>query len=214
MDTNKITFDKLDKKCIQQLPLMVDVISSTFNKIKSLYAPFYDEVKLIIKDELKQKKSWHLSPRDRGMIFYPFSKEEVTNISKLSTLSSYFCLWGELNIYSGSYSWNKRKASFWVNLVFEYEIDDNGKEILPYSYFEISNWDIKKFGTLSTEKFYSTLCKSATKNNIKPEFEYQTETDYFESIWIPCKVLDANEITLAYDTFRDKILIPFIRHLK
>lgn len=214
MHTNKTTFDELDKKCIQELPLMVDVISSTFNKIKVLFTPFYDEVKLIVKDELKKKRGWYLAPRDLGIIFYPFTSEEITNVSKISNLSNFFGLWGGLEIYSGGYAWNRRKGSFYIQFAFEYEVDDDGKVYLPYSYFAIENFDVKKFGTLSNKKFYNALIKSIKKSGIESEFEFPDEHSSEEGIWIFCIDFNADKITIAYNNFRDKILLPFIRQLK
>ncbi len=205
-----ITFDKLDKKCIEELPLMVDVISSTFNKIKSLYDPFYEDLNEVIKRELKKKKNWHISPRSRGMNFYPFTSEEITNQTKIVSLENYFSLWGDFNIYSGRYAWHLRKGSFGIYLTFEYDITD---ENIPYSYFQIENWNIKKFGTLHSTNFYSSLCKSLP-HNIKGEFTHPDLDIDNEAIWLSVKSFDVEQIISTFNTFRDKILIPYIHHLK
>lgn len=207
-----ISFDKLDKKCIQELPLIVDVISSTFNKIKILFEPFYNDMQDLIKTELKKKRKWHLSQVTRELIFYPFTTEEVTNLTKISLLENFFSLFGEFNIYSGNKEWSKRKASFSIYIGFEYDIDDEIQ--IPYSYFQIENDDPQKFGEVFNPNFYKKLCTLAKHTQSEIDFNHPSlDADDEETIWLSCIKFDAEQITFAYNTFKAKILIPFLRNL-
>lgn len=210
---SNITFDKLDKKCIQELPLMIDVIASTFNRIKLLYDPFYADMNKVIKSELKKKRKWHQSPSGTyGITFDPFTYENITNTTKITTLENTFDLGGYFIVYSGGHQWSKRKASFIIYLRFDYDPAEVYK--YPWSYFQITNQNVKKFGNIADENFYRKLCSSIKEKYIEAEYEYPSLDYEEEQIWVSCKTLDTELIIKAYNSFRDKILIPFIRHLR
>ena len=106
MDTNKIIFDKLDKKCIQELQLLINIISSTYNKLKILFDGYYDELYDILFKSLKKKK-WTLSDKEYKNIFYPFT-EDYSNQTKITSLKNYFYMESTFDIYKGNY-YEKKK---------------------------------------------------------------------------------------------------------
>ncbi|MBU2471852.1 MAG: hypothetical protein KKF20_05535, partial [Bacteroidetes bacterium] len=58
---DKIVFDELDVKCVESLPLVIEVLASTGNKIARVMSLYFDEISNYISEYLSTKKNWKIA---------------------------------------------------------------------------------------------------------------------------------------------------------
>jgi hypothetical protein len=200
----KITFDKLDKKCIQELPLLVDVISSTYNKLKIQFDEYYDEVLDILSKTLKKKK-WYLHNREHKNVFYPFTGDDYSNQRKITTLNNYFYMENYFYLYKGNYY----KPKDYCNIEFGHCLED-----FTCAYFGIyRNWQLNKYGLIYPYNFYEKIRKSIKNEYIKTILYHPEHGDEEEHFQIYCRDFDIQKIDKTFEIFKIKILIPFLNNL-
>lgn len=211
MGSNKISFDKLDKKLIKEMPLLIDVISSTFNKISSVLEVMYDDLENHVSKHIKGKK-WKMTNNGKVKgVFYPFISEEYTNMTKINKLENYFAY---ENYVSLTLRKNKKEINFlWLSIGYWYNPDEK----LNGFYFGLERWgSLDKYGgELFDIKFYDKLeNKLKNKSNISIERSHPTLDEDDESFAIHFDKLDEKLIQDNYRLFKNEIVNKVLEKLE
>lgn len=203
MESNDITFDELDKKLLKELPLLIDVISSTFNKISIVLDDLFLDLQDHIKKELQGKK-WRIdSAYKPKQIFYPFISSEYTNKTKITKLENWFSLEGNILL---SVKNNKRWLNYlWIYLGYYYSTEFESNEFS----FGIERWgDLQKYGgELFNKSFYKKMDENLKKYpKIELHSEHPSEGENSEIYGIYFNKLDTIIIHQNYEIFRKEIV--------
>jgi hypothetical protein len=127
---NKIQFDELDLKCLNEMPLILDVISSTGNKITKILSPFYSEMNELIKMNLNP--NWHVGKKSYECLIFPLTSQQSIGKINIEFLETEFKIESAINIIK--IVKGKEIDSIWVecgyNCSFTEEETTNG--LTPY----------------------------------------------------------------------------------
>lgn len=203
---NTVTFDKLDHQCFDELPLLVDVITSTLNKIGTYFSSFHQDIETIIKKELKGKRGWNIK-NSNNKLFYPFNFD---GRRELTYLQSYIDTSNGINIVKQHGSTIKNR--FWISSGLHYE--NTGGENDKYFHFSIARdeYDVKIYGVLNSKSFYRDLEKKLKGYNW--EIWHPDVEGTYEEIYLWCDELDADKLNDYYKRFKTDIVIPYIKNLE
>lgn len=211
MQENKnIPFDKLDQKIFKELPFLVDVFAAWGNKVSSIFAPMQDEIEVIIEKNIKPKRFWQIKYNKKN-VFYPFTGDEYSNQTKITKLDSIFSIENFFNV--AKIIDGKWKNYFMVEFGYWFETEDiTNKE--SYFYFGLGKGDdYAKFGgEINNKDFYKSIKVKNSKVSI--EISHPDIDGEAEYIQLKCSELDIQKINSLYVTFRDKVLIPFLKSVK
>lgn len=200
----KIKFDELDLKCIKEMPIIMEVLSSTFNKVGRLITEYAGDSEQVLRKELHSKSGWRIKQEKHKNRFRPLTSEWST--MRIDTLENHFDI--HTIIIMRKMVKNKPTLEFWVELGYYFNNTEN--ENLNYFYFLLYRWSqFKKFGFIKEKSFYEKIKKSIKEFPV--ELSYSTDDE--ESIEILCKEINVDRIDEAYQIFKNKILIPFIKGL-
>ena len=80
----KIIFDELDLKLLNELPLISEVLTTTTNKIVRLFTPIYQNIFKICNSNIP--KGWEIDKKQMENVVYPFSsidgREKINSIER------------------------------------------------------------------------------------------------------------------------------------
>jgi hypothetical protein len=201
-----ITFDKIDYKCYEELPLLVDILASTLNKIGKLFSVYQQELLTIVKKELKGKRGWSIK-KVEDALFYPFNFDGKR---ELTFLQQYIDTSNGINIVKRH--GNNINNRFWVYSGLTYENTEGEKR--KYFHFSIERIDVfvKRYGTLYPKAFYNNLSKKVKDLNC--EYWHPDVEGNSEEIYLWCDELDTDKLNEYYERFKTNIVIPYIKSLE
>ena len=203
----KITFDELEINCLTEMPLLLDVISSTGNKITRIFEPFQKEMNEIIKTELKP--NWEISKKSFDCLIFPLTDQEELkiNITSFDTNLKIECATKLVKIEKG-----KEVNFFWA--YFGYKCFNEEEESTNIFYFNVTKSNIKeRFGGAINElKFYKDIKSKCKDYNI--EISHPDIGDELEDIELQITEFSIEKITDGFETYRDNILTPFLQTMQ
>jgi hypothetical protein len=207
-------FDKLDKKIFDEMPFLVDTISAFGNKVANIFDPIYDKVETIIKNSIKNKKSWQIK-FDKKNVFYPFTLTEYSTQTKITKLEGRFILENHFEIAK----FIRGKQKNYVIIEFGYWLQTKEDENHPeMNVFYFSSWKGENYekygGIIKDADFYKSIKHKNRDKNFDFDISHPDLDGEPESIEIRCSKLDSKKIDLMYKIFRDQILMPILKSLK
>lgn len=203
-NNEKIIFDELDKKCIEELPIIIEVLASTFNKIARLFSIYFKEIEEILTKELKNKKSWEVK-KIKENHFFPFNyyEEKITNLNNSFFIINRIVVTKLVN--------KNEKNNFIVEIGYLYaDIDDEPKSNSFYFSIYKEDWAIKKYGKMYDLSFYENI----KNKNLNIDFWYPDDDYVDEGIEIVCKEVNENKLDQTFETYKTQILKPYLNNLK
>jgi len=207
MNNNDITFDDLDKEFIKQMPLVVDVITSTYNKIGRFFQPYHEDMRELLKKGLGSKRGWNIAKEEKK-VFSPLTSEN--KFTKIKQLENYFAL-NYIFTIEKSYK-DKVQNRFYVEMghYFDYTKDEE----CNYFYFNVyrGKEDVRKYEVLNDLKFYKDIKEN--NDGFKIDIEHPEQDNDYETIEIVIEELNAKKIDQTYKFFKLKIIPAFIGNLK
>jgi len=200
-----VLFDKLDHKCFAELPLLVDVLSSTLNKIGSLISVYHLDLLKFVKKELKAKHGWRVK-QDNKLNFYPLS---YGNRRKINLLESRMEAFDEIEVIRKH--GNNVKSAFWIHLglwcKYSGELKQNNIYFSIHRGYDL----IRKYGFLHSLNYYNSIAKKV--KDLKCEILHPDDESDYEEIYIWCEELDIEKLNNYYERFKTDIVRPYIRNL-
>lgn len=207
---NKIQFDELDIKCINQMPLILDAISSTGNKITRVISPFRSELKEFIIPYLKS--GWRFSEKSSNLEITPLTSENKTMDIKI--LEEYFQI--ESTMEFSKMSGKKELNFFWICYGY-YCFRDNETDVegSNYFYFNINRTKLKTYGgVVNNLKFYDQIKRKIQGDEIEVEVYHPENGDDMEQIELSISNFSVDKIQEGFDVFKRSILTPFLKSIK
>lgn len=200
----KITFDELEINCLTEMPLILDVISSTGNKITRIFEPFQKEMNEIIKKDLKL--NWEISKKSYDCLIFPLTDQEENKIS-IKSFDTTFKI--ECATLVSKNDKGKEINFFWA--YFGYRCSNEEEESTNTFYFNITKGNIKeRFGGAINElKFYNEIKSKCKDYNIA--ISHPEKGDEMEDIELQITEFSVEKITDGFETFRDNILSTFLK---
>jgi|GEM_PF-3013084 len=193
----KIELDELDKKCLEEMPLLLDIISSTANKVNKSLLPYYNDLHHIISTKLKG--DWVIHENSS----YTYKGEILGDIKdkSLQILSSIHIV--------------KDSAGIVVDFFycqFGYTCG-NEEDAGKYFSFYLLKDDLsgKRGSSIQKESFYKELKESLSYDIDYCHSDKGDETEYIE---IKTVEISEEKIETIFEIFKSSILIPFIKKLK
>ncbi|MBC7587507.1 MAG: hypothetical protein H7178_04030 [Chitinophagaceae bacterium] len=210
MPKDEIKFDELDVKFFEELPLIVDLFSSSFNSVGKVIKTLQQDCLKYIEAEIANKKDWIISKESGTVKFTPFTTS--TNDSRLSIeeIEPFFGVKSRIKLIKGE----ERKPInlFWVDIAFEYYPDFRKK---PYLFFQIikENPSLKNGGINFPVEFYEKYDAFIEQKvyHYHPS-NISDDTDH-EIIWVEQDTFDYKLISETFDFFKEKILEPYFKNL-
>ena len=201
----KIQFDELDKKCISEISIVSEVLTSTMNKIGRFFLPYHHNLKELIEKDIKSKRGWSIEKKVERELS-PFTFEP----SKAKNLQNCFKINNSISIVK------KQKENIlnrtYIETGYYFEITD--ENIWNYFYFDINRWDweIKKYGSICELNFFEQIKNNTTKFSV--DIQHPELNDDCETIEISCKEVDEKKIDEMYNIYKIQILVPYLSRLK
>lgn len=206
MKTNKLEFDELDIKCLSELPLILDVLSSTGNKIGRVLKPMIVDCEKTIKSNLP--KDWIVDPNQSyDLLYFPFYNETTNKKIRIETLENSFKV-------ESTFLINKKidkKEVDYLWIFFGYNFIDTEDDKTDNFYFSIAR-ETKLRGQINTIEFYKALLKN--NPNRKIEVEYSENNTGRESVDVLQNEHNVEELQDTYEFFKKNVLIPTLLNIK
>jgi len=203
-----LSFDKLDRKLIAELPIISEVLTSTMNKVARHFEPYYEELFSLLSRELERHKYWRVYSPDR-IVFYPFVSDN-TSRKGITQLENEFWVFSKFTCIKKIKG--KWRNYFWVEFGFCF-IAEEGSAAKNFFFFNVyKDYTPDKYGGLLFEKdFYDRLGKRISNYKC---VVWSPEEDEIEGIELRCHELDATALNSAYSRFKNDVLKHFLKHMK
>jgi hypothetical protein len=203
----EIELDELDRKCIEELPFLIDILASTGNKIIRLFRHYYEDLRELIESGLPA--NWQIDNKSTYKIHsYPLTDQEDNKIT-IDILDANFKI--ESAIYINQKIDKKENNYFWI--YFGYVANNTDDEIINHFYFSVIKQDLKtNGGPIQKLEFYENLKKNLIEFEIKvnhPNLDNE-DTEFFE---IQVAQGGITEINNAFKIFNNEVVKPFISNL-
>jgi hypothetical protein len=181
----------LEVKCLENMPMVLDVISLTINKLKNIFTQNYDELERYITKLLGDK--YYLTDKwERGLI-YALGGEHNYKKKCLTELIPYM----ELR-YTIPFAQNVKKNQILFDVLLGYILDEEQNAI----YFQLCDYS----SILFVREIIDIIDKDATSSNWK----YGHDEN---SVWVeftPDETLSIEKINNCSEAFKKHILNPFL----
>jgi len=195
---NEIKFDEIHIKCVENLPMILDVLSDTGKKIENVFKPYSIEINEIFNHKIKSIKGWEMN-KGRNANFNCFNIG-IRNENTCDIRNQYLEITNKKD---------KRKISATFGFFYEYE----GHLKYPFFYFGI--YPSEKW-SMNNLLYYNEIIIQNNNNKIS-FFIYHKDDDTTkttEGMDILCSEPNISLIDEMYNFYKDKILIPFLNKLK
>lgn len=199
---SQVLFDELDVKCIEELPIILDVLASTGNKISRIFNPLFNDLTELINSNTP--KGWQLDKRVYQNSFYPLTSGYGRD--KIQSLETHFQI-------ENSFTLVKKKGIKWENyfdIGFGFYYSKNEENSLaPYYYFNIDKPTSERYqGKINSLSFYKNIEKKVKDYNL--DIFHPEKGDEKEFIELYHHLHSVEKIEAAYNIFKSEILMPFL----
>ena len=143
----KVAFDVLEIRVLEEMPMLLDVMASTLNKVVALLQNYALKVK-----ERHSQAGWDISAP--LLLISPFKELEI-GAKKIDRITEFK---NTLEI-SESLTFKREGKEFDVLLGYYYNVESNRKVLGSWFSFQISDWTLSK--DLLPESFHDIIKKEA-----------------------------------------------------
>jgi len=189
----KIELDELDRKCLEEMPLLLEVLSSTSSKVEKFLATYYKDMKEVIHKTLP--KNWKI--KEKSKLTYDVS------ISDIVLVNNYYSICGSIHIEKES----EEKEIFYCGLGYYCStVDDK---------YNCYSFHIENETPTKPLKFYEEIEESLQESN-EVVIEHQEKADERELIEIRVNInsFSIDKMEETFRIFKESILIPFLKNKK
>ncbi len=205
-ETEKVVFDKLDVKVIKEMPILIDALAATHNKIARFLDPMYDDLKETVRKKISPHKDWKIV-KDRKL-FCPLTRIYYT--TKIVQLENHFAL----EYYFEIQKVIKGKTKNHLCFQFGYWYERKEEKIVNCFYFQITKLDeYETYGGLLADYSFYKKIKSRINKNIHIEIGHPEKNDASESFYIEVSDLNARKISDTYKIFKTVVVLPVVTKL-
>lgn len=204
-------FSELDKKVIAELPMLIDVFASTFNKLNSYQKPISKKIDDFIKKH--KPKEYEIISKDSYIdIFFPFTydygKRDVDELVNEFWIHSY-CFFGK----SSSEKPKKYIQNFQVGNGFACYEGDEGFEGLHYL-IKVEFYNVEKVrnNKILDYSFYEKL-KNDFFSDVDVTINHFVKGDESEFFLIEIPFSQIDKLEEYTDAFLEQIVSPFFKKL-
>lgn len=198
MSNNKTNLDELDTRFFKELPFLLDVFASSFNRLKEIFSIHFELIEKDITAFTNKNPDWKKG--NAADTFTPFySSNDKPKF--LEFLSSEFTFDKTIKIVSQS-------TSITLQVSCGYWCSDWAEGNKPFLYFGIYRW--KADTAMIPLSFYSSLDLS----NYKKEIKHPSDGSKEESIEIQIFEIHNEALKEGFCTFSQNILKPYLRELE
>jgi hypothetical protein len=209
----EIELDELHIKCLNEMPLIVDVLSSTTNRVCEILSVFNKQATLIVEENLKI--GWNIQKNDNetfGPTIFPLMHYDITEkkIGVGTGASACFAIRSQISIVKEV---EKKNVNFF-SVGLGYYCYDNYDIKFDNSFsFYIFKHSIKpKYGGIINDlKFYEDIKNSLS--NYKININHEDNGDNKEMIELYFRDFSKENLLETFSTFKESILIPFLKNL-
>jgi hypothetical protein len=184
----------LNIKCLENMPIMLDAISNTVNKLKDFFNPLYDDLKKFTEETIPNKSYTLSESYEKGAI-YAFGNE--VKGEHLSELKPELHLLYSLSVVALG---NKIKHSFYIEFGY---IADGEQHVLYFQLFE--HPEIKVLSQPIRDIIKQVISEKWTYGEMEDSIEIQFDMD---------KDVSEEKINDCYQAFRKHILKPVFAQLE
>ena len=207
-ETKKDIFDKLDKKVLKEMPVLISSLAATHNKIARLLDPMHEDLKEVLEKRVSTHKYWKIQKDQK--IFHPLAYVEYSNTTKIEQLENYCDLNYEFDIRKIV----KSKIKNHIFIQFGYWYEKNDEEDKNCLYFQIFKWDsYEKYGGLLADLKYYEKIKSNINGVDYIEIQHPENGEESETFYIQCNEFNSVRITKTYNEFKTKVVLPTVDKL-
>jgi hypothetical protein len=206
----KESFSEIDKKVIAELPMLIDVFASTFNKLNSYQKGVSKSIDSYIKD---YKPTEHVISKDSYIdVFFPFTqdyaKRSIGELTNEFWIHSY-CHFGK----PSSENPKKTIQNFQIENGFACYEDENEFKELHY-FIKAEFYDIGNIrGSQVLDYSFYEKIKNDFFNDIKVTINHFTKGDETEFFLIEIPFSQIDKLEEYTDTFLEQIVTPFFKKL-
>lgn len=180
----------LSKKCLSNMPMMLDVILSTENELIKIFTPIYEDMKKYIEKELRSTKHYKVDEDniEKGELYILTDSD--------GSLLPRFDLW-----YNIPFSRTSRGKSYRFEVIWGYLADEE-QNVIYYQLLDTSDYPI-----------LDNSVKASILGKIPEGWKCDEEE---QSIWIEFNIddtLSVEKIKRCADDFKEYIVKPFISKL-
>lgn len=200
-----VTLDELDVKCLNELPVILDVLSSTANKLTRIYNPLFDD--LLVTLNSNKPASWELRKDCTRGIFYPFTNEYGKD--NIDTLYAFLSVYYEALLVPQA---SPGSDSISLMMGLYYDADDEEMK-RPCHYFQIWRKIRKKGFPLNERIFYQGIQERIADEKIHVRIYHPESGDKKEDITLLVYEHNTEVITEAFELFKAEVLLPFLESL-
>ena len=197
MHSNEIKFDELDVKFFEDFPLIVDVFTSTINKISHFLQQFHEELLILVSEEITKQKGWNINHKEAYNVRHvPFKGIGKRTFSIEHDLISRYEVFSLIQVAKIE---EKTLLNYFNLLIgFYFEPKEGNKQ---YIYFSIAKYDIeeKVGGVINTLSFYETL----QNEKFDIEILHPEKGNEIEDFFIRFYELNAVNIEEGFDYYKE-----------
>lgn len=204
---DEIQFDQLDKKFFEEFPLIVDVFTSTINKIGQFLQSYYQDLLDLTEQEVSNHSEWSISSKETySKRHKPFTNQGFKSFLLDGELLPKYELFNYIKIIRG----DRKEPINNFYLCCGFYFDYNEFEAKPSIYFSLTkdNSGEKYGGELAKHSFYETFLNNKFKMYIiHPDEGYDGE-----EFCILIQKLDSHEINEAFVYFKE-CLVKYFKNI-
>lgn len=208
-------FDELDKKVFNEMPLLVPLLQSTFNKVGHLFDQYSQRIISVI--EQQKLNYWELDKRKIKTRYAPLYDSAVSFGNQKDTMKQIQELQNIFEVYN-MICLKERKRKNRTNLReififggYYFEIDEG--KTSNQLYFQVSQFDIKNIeeALYKKEQYQKMAEKISYKTEISHPIDGVKENDEYINVYL--RELDEDKIEQLFLEFEKHILGPFLQDL-
>lgn len=203
MKHKEIKFDELDIHVIDNFPTIIDSITSTFSRLERLFQPFYEDLLVNVNDFLQTNRNFEIyekwNPEYTPFNIYPKTKE-------IKSLENLFQFYYGLSLREK----RQKKIMSTYEIYFGFYSDDTDNENYKFFNFALANLNPIKHGIANDLKFYKNIESEVTE--FKLQIEHPELGSEIEHIQLEVDHLDPKDLQMAYEIYKVKVLLPFLKN--
>ena len=223
MTKNKsLQLNVVQKKVLDELEILTDVMASTFLEIGSVIRKFSKEIfesKEISKLEdsiIKKNTSWLIRNQNWDVSYFPFIDSSDSRNDTIGSLGQIFCITGRINLKRGLLS-KKTSGGYrsWIEWGFKFKYDEKNRPT-KFFYVEIEIEKTPDGAVFSKEEYLNIA------NKIQKAIDVQNghffELDYPDNggkerfyVWLDLKYSES--LSRFFDNCKDELIKEFLSRI-
>ncbi|MGB3948498.1 MAG: hypothetical protein WBM13_10970 [Bacteroidia bacterium] len=208
-----VQFDELDLKCLNEMPLIINVMSTTGNKVAKLLSSFYVDMNEFLKDTLNTNSNLEIGIKSYEFLVLPFISQDILKKIKIESFDSVFQI--ESGIHLIKKSQDGLTKEFWLRFGYFCCVPEEDEDVDNYFYFSIENENSQeKIGGIINDLFFYEKIKNKLNDYTVVVLHPEKEKDSIEQIYLQIEDFSIKKIQDSYCVFKESILTPFLEKLE